>query len=140
MAEEEETITQEDTEEEMEATEKPKKKKKVVRRRKSKKEKENPLTSALRLTVETGKVEFGARTGITASLTGKAQLFVIARNTPEETKKRVVEYAKLSDIPVIEFTGNTMELGSVCGKPFPVSVLSVYDAGNSNIMELTGAS
>jgi large subunit ribosomal protein L30e len=126
---EEETVTEE-------IEEKPKKKKKVVRRRKSKKEKEKPLTSALRLTVESGKVQFGARTGIVASLLGKAKLFVIASNTPSDTRSRITSYAEKSGIPVIEYDGSTMELGSVCGKPFPVSVLSIYDPGTSNILDL----
>lgn len=130
---EEETAKEEATEEIKE--EKPKKKK-VVRRRKSKKERENPLTTAVRLTVESGKVEFGAKTGLVASLTGKAKLFVLAENTPIDTKTKVEDYAKKSKIPVIEFDGSSVELGSVCGKPFPVSVLSVYEEGASNILEL----
>ena len=112
-----------------------KKQKKVIRRRKTKKEKENVLTSAVRLAVESGKVEFGARTGIAASILGKAKLFVLASNTPAETKQKVEGYAKISNIPVVGFEGTTMELGSVCGKPFPVSVLSVYEEGSSNLME-----
>jgi large subunit ribosomal protein L30e len=116
--------------------EKPKKKKKVVRRRKTKKERENPLTTAVRLTVESGKVEFGSRRGVSASLNGKAKLFVVAENTPAEVKSEVHKYAELSKVPVIDFPGSSMELGSVCGRPFPVAVLSVYDAGTSNIMEL----
>jgi len=130
MAEEEEKTKVEE--------EKPrKKKKKVVRRRKTRKEKENPLHVSLRLAVESGKVEFGARTGILAALLGKPKVFVIALNTPYATREKVVSYAKLSAIPVLEFDGSTMELGSVCGRPFPVSVLSVYDEGNSNILKLT---
>jgi len=137
MAEDEETITEQtENVDTVEAEEKPKKKKKVVRRRKSKKDKENPLTSAIRLTVESGKVQFGAKTGLVASIFGKAKAFVLAKNTPEETRIRVSDYAKKSGIPVVEFDGSTMELGSVCGKPFSVSVLSVYDAGTSNLMEL----
>jgi len=144
MADEEETTTQEEeaAEEAEEADEaiaeekKEKKKKKVVRRRKTKKERENPLTLAVRLAVESGKVEFGARTGIAASILGDAKLFIIANNTPAETKTKVEGYAKASKIPVIEFEGNTMELGSVCGKPFPVSVLSVYEEGSSSILEI----
>lgn len=131
----------ETTEEELETTEeeeKPKKKKKrkVVRRRKTKKEREKPITVAVRLAVESGKVKFGARTGIMASLLGKAKLFVLASNTPKETKEKVEKYSKISGIPLIRFDGTSMELGSVCGRPFPVSVLSVYEEGSSNIMEL----
>ena len=133
----------EDTEELMEqiqevaeTTPKKKKQKKVVHRRKSKKEKEKPLTSAIRLTVEGGKVEFGARKGIKASLLGKAKLFVLAANAPTQIRESVLNFSKISQIPVIEFEGNSLELGSVCGKPFSVCVLSVYDEGTSQIMKL----
>lgn len=142
MAEEDTTETieeskQEETEEVAEEeVKKPKKKKKVVRRRKTKKERENPLTTAVRLAVESGKVEFGARTGIAASILGKAKLFVLASNTPIQTREKVQAYSKASSIPVIEFEGSTMELGSVCGKPFPISVLSVFEEGTSSIMDL----
>ncbi|MBU0527723.1 MAG: 50S ribosomal protein L30e [Candidatus Micrarchaeota archaeon] len=133
---EEQTIDEE-TEDVSETTEaKPKKNKKVVRRRKTKKERENPLTVAIRLTVESGKVEFGARRGVASSLNAKAKLFVVAGNTPEEIKKNVHNYAEISEVPVIDFPGSSMELGSVCGRPFPITVLSVYDAGTSNILEL----
>jgi large subunit ribosomal protein L30e len=118
------------------APEKEKKKKKVVRRRKSKKERERPLTVAVRLAVESGKVEFGANVGIKSGLLGNAKLFVIAGNTPKETKEKVEGYAKIAGTPIIEFDGSSVELGSVCGKPFPVSVLSVYEEGSSNILEL----
>ncbi|MFN7991227.1 MAG: 50S ribosomal protein L30e [Candidatus Micrarchaeia archaeon] len=127
---EETEMTEEQTEE---APAKEKKQKKVVRRRKSKKERENPLTTAVRLAVESGKVEFGARTGLAAV---KAKLFVTASNTPKETKESIEKLAKSSNIPLIEFEGSTMELGSVCGKPFPVSLLSIFEEGSSNIMEL----
>lgn len=117
---------------------KEKKKKKVVRRRKTRKERENPLTTAVRLAVESGKVEFGAKSAMSAGLQGKARLFVIATNTAPDVREKVSMYAKASSIPVLDFEGSSMELGSVCGKPFPISVLSVYEAGSSNILELAG--
>ncbi|MBD3210346.1 50S ribosomal protein L30e [Candidatus Micrarchaeota archaeon] len=119
-----------------EKEEKPKKKKKVVRRRKSKKERENPATTAVRLAVESGQVDFGARTGLVSSMLGKAKGFVVADNTPKVIRDKVMDYAGKSDIPVVEFEGSSMELGSVCGRPFPVSVLSIYDEGTSNILKL----
>ncbi len=115
--------------------EKPKKvrskKTRVVRRRKSRKEKERPLTGAMRLAVESGKVDFGSRTA-----SSKAKLFVVAGNAQPDVRARVMALSKASDIPVIEFEGSSMELGSVCGKPFPVSVLSIYEEGSSSILEL----
>jgi|GEM_PF-72811 len=112
---------------------------KVVRRRKTKKEKEKPLTAAIRLAVENGEVGFGARKGTRSSLLGKAKLFVVASNAPGKVRDEVSRYAAASGIPVITFEGSSIELGSVCGKPFPVSVLSVYDPKSSPIMELIGS-
>ncbi|MBI5224029.1 50S ribosomal protein L30e [Candidatus Micrarchaeota archaeon] len=111
---------------------KPKKERKVVRRRKSKKEKESPLVGALRLTVETGKVDFGHN----VSLKKKAKLLVIANNVPSNLLEGIVKASKTHSTPILEFDGNSIELGSVCGKPFPVTVLSVYDAGSSNLLEM----
>ena len=113
-----------------------KKKKKLVRRRKTKKEKENPINVALRLAVESGKVGFGARKSISAAASGEPKVFVVAKNTPKDTLTKIKQYSNKTSIPILEFDGNTIELGSVCGKPFPVSVLSVYDIGNSNILKL----
>jgi large subunit ribosomal protein L30e len=112
-----------------------KSKNKVIRKRKSKKEKENPLSSAIRLTVESGKVGFGSRNGIKDILLGNLKLVVLAGNVPPALAEDVNRYGQLSGIPLVEFPGTSIELGSICGKPFPVSVLVVYDPGVSNIME-----
>ena len=131
---EEETIMEKNNDVEPVEEEPKKKKKKVVRRRKSRKEKENPITSALRLTVESGKVVFGTRRG---SATDGVKMYVIAKNTPEDTREAISAKAKESEVPVLDFNGTTMQLGSVCGKPFPVAVLSIMDPGTSNILELS---
>ncbi|MBI5227436.1 ribosomal L7Ae/L30e/S12e/Gadd45 family protein [Candidatus Micrarchaeota archaeon] len=105
------------------------KEKKVVRRRKSKKEKERPLAAAIRLAVESGKVEFGSRSALSSDK--KVKAFVVSGNTPE-IKSQLME----KSLPVIEFDGTSIELGSICGKPFSVSVLSIYEEGSSNILSL----
>ena len=109
--------------------------KRVIKRRKSKREKEHPLASAIRLALETGKVELGTRRGIKNILTGKAKLFVIANNIPIEVRELVLKYSKSSETPILEFDVSSMNLGSVCGKPFSVSILSIYDTGVSNILD-----
>ncbi len=107
--------------------------KKVVRRRKSKKEKENPLSAAIRLAVESGKVDFGSNVGMKNVAANKSKLFIVAGNV-SKVKEQMT--ALKSNVPVIEFEGSSMELGSICGKPFPVSLLSVYEVGSSNILDL----
>jgi len=133
----EETAEEEPEEASTEETsegEKPKKRKKIVRRRKTKKETELPLNTALRLTVESGKVDFGARSAM-ASL-GKAKMYVLAGNAPAKIAEGVQGMAGGAGVPVLLFDGSSMELGSVCGKPYPVSVLTVHDAGSSHLLDL----
>ncbi|MBD3398252.1 50S ribosomal protein L30e [Candidatus Micrarchaeota archaeon] len=120
---------------EKEVKEQVKSKNKVIRKRKSKKEKENPLSSAIRLAVESGKVGFGSRKGVKDILLGNLKLVVLAGNVPPALAEDVKRYGQLSEILLVEFPGTSLELGSICGKPFPVSVLAVYDPGVSNIME-----
>ena len=112
-----------------------KSKNKVIRKRKSKKEKENPLSSAIRLAVESGKVGFGSKKAIKDILMGKLKLAVIASNVPVSLFEDAERFGALSDIPLVVFPGTSVELGSICGKPFPVSVIAVYEEGVSNILE-----
>ena len=110
-------------------------KKEVVRKRKSQKERENPLSAAIRLAVESGEVEFGSKSSVRDLLLGETKMAIIARNAPVEIREDFDKYGKLSHIPVLEFPGTSMELGSICGKPFTVIALSVRREGVSNILD-----
>lgn len=135
MAEEETEAKEEAVAEETSGPKKVKSKNKVIRKRKSKKEKENPLSAAIRLTVESGKVGYGSRKGVRALLTGKTKLIVLAQNAPPELSEDVEKFGRLSEIPVVPFPGTSIELGSICGRPFPVLVLAIYEEGVSPILE-----
>jgi len=94
------------------------------------------VQKAIRMVVESGKVDFGVRTGRMHALRGDAKMILVASNCPKATRDEVVQAAQKSNVnvKVVEFT--SLELGSVCGKPYPVSTLSVLDAGNSEILSL----
>lgn len=107
----------------------------MIRRKKVKKEK--PMATALYLLVESGKIEFGGRRGLkNAAGGGKIKAFVIAKNAPKELRDDITKYCKINNTRLMEFDGSTMELGSACGKPYPISVLSIFDVGTSNILDL----
>ncbi|MFA5411766.1 MAG: 50S ribosomal protein L30e [Candidatus Micrarchaeia archaeon] len=110
-------------------------KKEVVRKRKSQKERENPLSAAIRLAVESGKVGFGSNESMRDLLLGKTKMAVIAKNAPVHVKEDAGKFGGLSGIPVVEFPGTSIELGSICGKPYPVLLLTVREAGVSNILD-----
>ena len=90
----------------------------------------------IRRAVDTGKVLFGARQSEKSILNGKARLVIIAHNTPQETKERIGSLVKASRTAVYEFGENSLKLGSLCGKPFSVSVMAVADEGKSKVLEL----
>ena len=94
------------------------------------------IERGIRVAVDTGKVILGSNKSIQAIKLGNGELVVMAANAPKNLKEDVEVYSKLSEIPVHIFDGSSVELGSICGKPFTVSVLVVQEPGDSNILEL----
>ena len=94
------------------------------------------IERGIRVAVDTGKVILGSNKSIQAIKLGNGELVVMAANAPKNLKEDVEVYSKLSEMPVHIFDGSSVELGSICGKPFTVSVLVVQEPGDSNILEL----
>lgn len=94
------------------------------------------IERGIRVAVDTGKVILGSNKSLQAIKLGNGELAVIAENAPKDVKADVEAYAKLSEMPVYTFEGSSVELGSICGKPFTVTVLVVQEPGDSNILEL----
>ena len=92
----------------------------------------------VRVAVDTGTVILGSDKSVQALKLGKGKLVIIASNCPEETREDVMHYSKLSDIPVYTYEGSSVDLGSVCGKPFTVATLIIRDPGDSTILEVMG--
>ena len=94
------------------------------------------LEKAIRMAVDTGEVAIGARSVERALSTNKAKLVLLASNCPSETKVRIQSSAKIAGVKVKEFPGTSLHLGSVCGKPFPVSALAIINEGDSDILKV----
>ena len=92
----------------------------------------------IRVAVDTGNVTLGSSKTIQALKLGKGKLVIIAENSPKEVTEDVMQYSKLSEIPVYTFQGTSVDLGSVCGKPFTVAAMMVNDPGDSTILEIVG--
>mmetsp|Transcript_13853 Transcript_13853/g.45198 ORF Transcript_13853/g.45198 Transcript_13853/m.45198 type:complete len:84 (+) Transcript_13853:159-410(+) len=63
-----------------------------------------------------------------------AKLVLIANNTPRLRKSEVEYYAMLSKCQVIHYGGTNVDLGLACGKYFRVSMLTIIDPGDSDIV------
>lgn len=91
------------------------------------------INKALRTAVMSGKVYIGTRQTKKVLKTTQPKLIIFASNID---RKQFEDLKNLQGVPTYTFPGTNQELGSACGKPFPVSVLSIVDPGNSNIMAL----
>ncbi|WP_220607444.1 50S ribosomal protein L30e [Methanobrevibacter oralis] len=89
----------------------------------------------IRVAVDTGDVTLGSEKSIQSLKLGKGQLVVVANNAPKEIVEDVEYYSNLSEIPSLTFDGTSVDLGSVCGKPFTVATLIINDPGDSTILD-----
>merc|ERR1719505_166614 len=92
------------------------------------------INSRLALVMKSGKYTLGYRSTLKTLRQGKAKLVIIATNTPQLRKSEIEYYAMLAKTGVHHYTGNNIELGTACGKYFRVSVLSITDPGDSDII------
>ena len=93
------------------------------------------LIRAIRLAVDTGDVRLGTDSALKASLNGGAKMIVLASNLPKQANADLRHYCKMSDVPVLDYGGTSIELGTVCGKPFPVSAVTIISEGSSEILK-----
>jgi len=98
------------------------------------------VNKAIAAAVKTGKVSFGASVALQNAKTGKARMIVLAANCPKNIKDEIEYNCKLSNVPVMMFKGASMDLATVCNKPFIISALSIREAGDSEILKVTESS
>ena len=81
--------------------------------------------SELKKLLKTDKIILGTDRTLKLLKLGTADRVFLSSNCPEEVKKDIEYYAKLSNVPLIYLKQPNDELGILCKKPYPVSVLSV---------------
>uniref|UniRef100_A0A914QF97 Large ribosomal subunit protein eL30 n=1 Tax=Panagrolaimus davidi TaxID=227884 RepID=A0A914QF97_9BILA len=84
-----------------------------------KKEDKSSVASALAMVMKSGKYVLGYKSCLRALRSGKAKLVILSENTPTLRKSEIEYY---------------VELGTACGRLFRVSMLSVIDPGDSDII------
>ena len=93
------------------------------------------IDKALASAAKTGKVSYGANAALLNAKTGKAKMIVLAANCPQNIKDEIEYYAKLSKVPTLTYKGDSRDLANVCAKPFIISVLSIREPGDSEILK-----
>ncbi len=89
--------------------------------------------------VRGGKVVIGYRRSVKLLKIGRLKAVVIAEGSPKAIVSDVRYYARLGNIPVIMYRGSSMDLGTLIGRPHPVSVIGVIDPGNISMEVIDSA-
>mmetsp|Transcript_16344 Transcript_16344/g.28255 ORF Transcript_16344/g.28255 Transcript_16344/m.28255 type:complete len:88 (-) Transcript_16344:1730-1993(-) len=84
--------------------------------------------------MKSGKYSLGYKQTLKSLRSGKAKLVIISGNCPALRKSEIEYYAMLAKADVHHYTGGNAELGTACGRYFRVSMLSIQDAGDSDII------
>ena len=92
------------------------------------------MNSRLKLVMKSGKAILGYKHSLKALRKNKAKMILIASNCPHLRKSEVEYMAMLAKVQVHHYSGDNTALGTACGKFFNCSVLSIIDAGDSDIL------
>ncbi|OLS28518.1 MAG: 50S ribosomal protein L30e [Candidatus Heimdallarchaeota archaeon LC_2] len=93
------------------------------------------LDRSINVARKSGKTSIGAKSAIKAAKLGKAKAIIVAANAPADQMEDVLYYAKLSGVPIIDFPRTSQDLGIICGRPHLTSFVTVFSAGDSDILE-----
>ncbi len=93
------------------------------------------LNNDVRLAVDTGKISFGHREVLRAINSSSAKAVIVATKGKKSLIEDVNHVCKVAGIRIINFKGSSLELGTVCGKPYSVNSLAVISEGNSNLLK-----
>ncbi len=90
----------------------------------------------IRRAVDTGKVTFGIKVARKKILAGEGEMVIVSKNMPTNEKETLKQLVSVEGKKFLEYSDTGLVLGSVCGKPFTVSVMLILDAGKSKVLEL----
>jgi len=91
------------------------------------------LAHALKVALETGKVEIGLSQTLAAAEAKRARLLIVAKTCPNPT---LTKERTMGKVPIYHYEGTAVELGQACGRPFPISAMAILDPGSSAILSL----
>ena len=83
------------------------------------------LEKLIKERLKENKIALGFNTVMKSLKSGDPELIVYANNIPEDRKKTIEHNAQISNVEIKEYPGDNVNLGILCGKPFPVSVLAI---------------
>lgn len=90
------------------------------------------LGRVIKMCEATGKIYYGLDETKKQLEKKNVKLLIVSKNCPSKN----FSGKKYNEIPIYHFEGTNMELGTLCGKPYSISIISVVDPGTSSILSL----
>ena len=85
------------------------------------------VAQIVRKAVKSGQIGFGYKSTEANIRDGSAHAIVMSKNCPKMNSADIEKHAEIAGIPIAKFDGTSLELGEMCGKPFPASVVAIMD-------------
>lgn len=82
---------------------------------------EDTIQDALKV----NKAILGYRQSIKFIKLDEPKMIVVAKNIPESRRKEIEHNSKISNSKLEVFEGSSRDLGVICGKPYPVSIVVI---------------
>ena len=89
------------------------------------------LEKAIKDAVEDGKCSFGTKEVL--STIKNSKLVVLSHSIPSSMTQKILEAAKNSKVPTLNYGGSSVELGRLCGTQFRISTLSLKTLSDVNL-------
>ena len=83
------------------------------------------IEAEIRSAVKSDSAIIGYRESMKAMKSGGAKTVIVSNNIPDAMSAEIKHNAKVGGAELEVFEGSTKDLGTACGKPFPVSVLVI---------------
>jgi len=83
------------------------------------------MAEDIQAAVKSKNAIIGYRESVKSLKTGEARMVIIASNIPESMSEDMKRNAKAAGISLEVFDGSSRDLGTACGKPFPVAAMVI---------------
>jgi large subunit ribosomal protein L30e len=83
------------------------------------------LVDKIKQAVKTKKAVLGHKEVLKFLKVSNLDMIILAKDAPEKVKNDVVYNAKIAKTEVEILNKSSVDLGTICGKPFPVSVIGI---------------
>ncbi len=90
----------------------------------------------IRIAVDTGEVIMGERRTLRTAKAKEVKMVIRASNCRQKAGTELKKCAGITELPLYEFNGSSVELGAICGRPYLVSMLGIVNPGDSDVLKL----